>query len=240
MLVNDDGDHAVRARGRHFVSLSIPSLPTSRKLSISEGMASKFTPPPVQPLENNAMLQKLHDMINGQTPYGAVNSQLAENIWKALAPNGYDGAAGTVVPEAGGTLLPVHIQVVHLPAVKSFMAGASGADAVALLARYEKRFPHTRTLLIAKSYDEDDDNEDTRPAVGVATEHDKMDVTPCARGRSRSPHREPHMESRQHFVDVSNWFSFDAKFTEVTLCLSDKAVTKKIAWTTTEVLNMQP
>ena len=214
MLVNDDRDHAVKAQGRHSVSIPIPLFPTSRKLSISAGMASKFTPPPGQPLEHNAMPQKLHDMINGQTPYGAVNSQLAENIWKALAPNGYDGAAGTLVSEAGGTLLPVHIQVVHLPAVKSFMPGASGADAVALLARYEKRFPHTRTLLIAKSYDEDDDNEDTRPAVGVATEHDKMDVTPCARGRSRSPHREPHMESRQHFVDVSNWFSFDAKFTD--------------------------
>ena len=46
------------------------------------------------------------------------------------------------------------------------------------------------------------------------------------------------MESRQHFVDVSNWFSFDAKFTEVTLCLPDKAVTKSLGWTMTEVVNM--
>ena len=77
-------------------------------------MASKFTPPPVEPLANNAVLQNLHDMINVQTPYVAVNRQLAENIWKALAPNGYDGAAGTILPEAGGTLLPVHIQLVQL------------------------------------------------------------------------------------------------------------------------------
>ena len=164
MLVNDDGAHAVRARGRYSVSLSIPSLPTSRKFSTYEGMASKFTPPPVQPLENNAMLQKLHDMINGQTPYGAVNSQLAENIWKALAPNGYDGAAGTLVPEAGGTLLPVHIQVVHLPTV--WKRGGSGAHALALLACYQKRFPHTRTLRIAMSYD-DDNNATTAEVLNM-------------------------------------------------------------------------
>ena len=164
MLVNDDRDHAVKAQGRHSVSIPIPLFPTSRKLSISAGMASKFTPPPVQPLENNAMLQKLHDMINGQTPYGAVDSELAENIWKALAPNGYDGAAGTLVPEAGGTLLPVHIQVVHLPTVLRW--GGSGAGALALLACYQERFPHTRTLRIAMSYD-DDNNATTAEVLNM-------------------------------------------------------------------------
>ena len=57
-------------------------------------------------------------------------------------------------------------QVVYLPAVKSYMADASGADAVALLARYEKRFPHTRTLRIAMSYD-DDNNATTAEVLNM-------------------------------------------------------------------------
>ena len=164
MLVNDDRDHAVKAQGRHSVSIPIPLFPTSRKLSISAGMASKFTPPPGQPLEHNAMPQKLHDMINGQTPHGAVNRQLAESTWKALATNGDDGAAGTLVSEAGGTLLPVHIQVVHLPTVLRW--GGSGAGALALLACYQERFPHTRTLRIAMSYD-DDNNATTAEVLNM-------------------------------------------------------------------------
>ena len=186
--------------------------------------AMKFTPPPVLPVLSDEMLTLLHDRFRQWTSsgYKPLDKEAARKIWDAVAPNGHDGAAGVIHPQSPDlTLQPVHLQVIDLKEVKGLMTAASGADAVALLDQYKSNFPRTRILLIAKIYEgrkaqEDPPYDDTKS------------------GRSRSPRREICMESRQHFVDVGNWFSFDRRFMAITLHLPDKMLTKGLGWTVCE------
>ena len=214
MQIDLDLDRATKIRVTHF------SLPTSRELMA----AKKFTPPPVDPVLSDEMLSLLHDRFRHRTGYKPLDKEAARKIWDAVAPNGHDGAAGVIHPRSpDSTLQPVYLQVIDLSEVKGLMTAASGADAVALLDQYKSNFPRTRTLLIAKIYE------------GRNNDMKVPSYDDTASGRSRSPRREVCMDSRQHFVDVGNWFSFDRRFMAITLHLPDKTLTKGLGWTVSEV-----